>query len=89
MLEFSKEETTAANALVHRQILFNWPVVGWCTGTITRRNTSPYVSKKIEDKMEKVNFYIHYEIDDQEVKTVLRLSEYGGHDEMAWVLLKR
>ena len=37
----------------------------------------------------KVNFYIHYEIDDQEVKTVLRLSEYGGHDEMAWVLLKR
>ena len=40
-------------------------------------------------KKEKVNFYIYYPMDESEVKTVLRLSEYGGHDEMAWVLLKR
>jgi hypothetical protein len=34
-----------------------------------------------------VNFVIHYEIDDQDVKTVLRAEEYGGNDEMSWVLL--
>ena len=34
------------------------------------------------------NFYIHYEVDDDEVPTVLQLSEYGGEDEFCWVLLE-
>ena len=38
--------------------------------------------------MEKVNFYIHYEIDDDTVKTILRMSEYGGAEDMSWVLLR-
>ena len=34
-----------------------------------------------------VNFIIHYEIDDEEVKMVLRADEYGGDEDMLWVLL--
>ena len=34
------------------------------------------------------NFYIHYEVDDEEVATVLQLTEYGGEDEHAWLLLE-
>ena len=34
------------------------------------------------------NFYIHYEVDDDEVPTVLQLAEYGGEDEGCWVLLE-
>ena len=30
---------------------------------------------------------MHYEIDQETVKTVLRLEEYDGHDDMSWVLL--
>ena len=39
--------------------------------------------------MAKVNFNIFYEIDGQEVKTVLRRDEYAGDDhDCAWVLLE-
>ena len=34
------------------------------------------------------NFYIGYEVDDDEVATVLRLDEYGGEDEGSWLLLE-
>ena len=34
-----------------------------------------------------MNYTIHYEINDEEVGTVLRASEYGGDEDMAWVLL--
>ena len=34
------------------------------------------------------NFYIHYEVDDDEVATVLQLTEYGGEDEGSWLLLE-
>ena len=81
MLSFSKEEGAAADALVGEKVLFCWPVVGWCVGTITKRNLNPKVIKRVDDKMEKVNFYIHYEIDDDTVKTILRMSEYGGAEE--------
>ena len=37
--------------------------------------------------IEKVNFYIYYEIDGEEVKTVLRSAEHGGDEDGAWVLL--
>ena len=66
----------------------NWPVVGWCVGKITKRNFDARVSKKIDGQVEKVNFFIYYEIDGDEVKTVLRNSDYGGEGEGAWVLLE-
>ena len=31
---------------------------------------------------------IYYEMDGDTIKTVLRLSEYGGEDEGSWVLLE-
>ena len=37
---------------------------------------------------EKVNFINYYEIDDEEVKTVLRAAEHGGEEDGAWVLLE-
>ena len=37
--------------------------------------------------MTKVNFHIYYEIDEDEVKTVLRADEYDGDVDGSWVLL--
>ena len=87
MLAFSKE-ASGADELVDRSILYNWPVVGWCVGTIKARNTDARFSKLIEGKREKVNFIIYYEMDDEEVKTVLRAADYGGDEDGAWVLLE-
>ena len=44
MLAFSKE-ASAADELVGRSILYNWPVVGWCVGTIKARNTDGRITK--------------------------------------------
>ena len=87
MLAFSKE-ASAADELVGRSILYNWPVVGWCIGTIQARNTDGRYSKTIDGQREKVNFIIYYEIDDDEVMTVLRTVDHGGVEEGAWVLLE-
>lgn len=35
-----------------------------------------------------VNFFIHYEIDDNTSQHVLELDTYGGDGENAWVLLE-
>ena len=35
-----------------------------------------------------VNFYIHYEVDDDEVPTVLPLEAYGIDEECGWWLLE-
>ena len=37
---------------------------------------------------EVVNFYVHYEIDGDTSKHVLKLDDYGGNDENSWVLLE-
>ena len=42
----------------------------------------------MEGERIKVNFLIHYEIDQQKAKTVLRLNEYNGDEDGAWVLLE-
>ena len=39
-------------------------------------------------KREKVNFFIFYHIDSEEVKTVLRVKEYNGEEFGSWVLLE-
>jgi len=87
-LAFSKEEGASADELVGRSILFKWPVVGWCVGKIVERNRDARFYKKIEGERETVNFVIFYEIDQDSVKTVLRLEAYGGEEEASWVLLE-
>ena len=42
----------------------------------------------IEGVREMVNFLIYYELDQDTVKTPLRLADYGGSDEDAWVLIE-
>ena len=71
-----------------RSILYNWPVVGWCVGTIKARNTDARFSKTIDGQREKVNFIVYYEIDDEEVNTVLRAAEHGAEEDGAWIRLE-
>ena len=58
-------------------------------GKIVERNLDARSYKMIDGERTKVNFLVHYEIDQDTVKTVLRLEEYGGDEEGAWVLLDR
>ena len=69
--------------MVGKSILYNWPVVGWCAGQVVERNTDGRSFKTIDGERVKVNFIIFYEIDQQTVKTVLRLDDYDSE----WVLL--
>ena len=64
-------------------------MVDGVVGKITQRNFNPRISKKMEEgSMTKVNFHIYYEIDEDEVKTVLRADEYDGDGDGSWVLLE-
>ena len=56
--------------------------------TIMSRNTDARFYKTMDGAREKVNFLIFYDIDDEEVKTVLRAAEHGGDEDGAWVLLE-
>ena len=47
-------------------------------GEIVQRNQDARSFKVMEGARVKVNFLIHYEIDQQTVKTALRLDEYIG-----------
>ena len=76
-----------ADALVGRSILFNWPVIGWHPGVLQRRVTDG----RIKRNGDACNFYVFYEVDDDEVPTALRLEEYGGEEDEeygSWVLLE-
>ena len=37
---------------------------------------------------EKINFYVYYDMDEAEVKTLLRTEWYDGDEEGSWVLLQ-
>ena len=57
-------------------------VVGRCLGKITKRNMIPQVNKVLADgSRQKINFYVYYEIDQEEVKTLLLTDWYDGDDE--------
>jgi hypothetical protein len=87
-LEFSRGESAAADELVGRTLLFNWAVVGWCVGKITRRNKD--ARRKLEGQP--YNFLVHYEIDDQEAAHVLQLDMYAqanAQQKNQWTLLER
>ena len=51
---------------------------------ITQANTDG--RRKYNGEM--VNFFVHYDIDDDTSNHVLSLSDYGGDGEGAWVLLE-
>ena len=65
----------------------------WHAGTIHLHPA--YIQRRVFDGRTKrggqqCNFYIHYEVDEDEVPTVLQpslLAAYGGEDEGCWVLL--
>ena len=63
-------------------------------GKITRRNylcapsNQDSRSTLADGIRHKVNFYIYYEIDDDEVKHVLLNDWYDGEEEGSWVLLE-
>ena len=83
-LEF---KSAAATQLEGKFILFNWEAAGWCLGEITRANRD---GRRTIDKGEPANFFVYYEIDDDESKHNLQLAEHG-HQEVpnAWVLLEK
>ena len=64
-------------------ILYNWNVIGWQRGIIQRR----VYDGRIKRTNMQCNFYLWYEVDDEEVPTALRIKEHGGVDGGAWVLL--
>ena len=70
-----------------RLILVKWPSVGWCVGKIVARNLDARAYRLIDGVRSTVNFVVFYELDQETAKTVLRLDEYGGDEDGAWVLL--
>ena len=56
----------------------------WHAGILTRRN----LDGRIKRGGVTTNFYVYYEVDDDEVPTALSLEEYGGEDEGSWLLLE-
>ena len=61
-VESLQQSGDSTDELVGRTLLFNWAVVGWCVGTITRRNKD--ARRRLEGQP--YNFLVHYEIDNQE-----------------------
>ena len=74
----------SADSLIGSSILFHWPVIGWHHGLLQRRN----LDGRIKRGGGQCNFYVYYQVDDDEVPTALRLADYGGEDEGAWLLLE-
>ena len=63
-----------ATQLVGKFILCNWPAAGWCLGEITRTNTD---GRRTVEQGVPANFFVYYEIDDDECKHALALEEFG------------
>jgi len=70
---------------VGKFILFNWAAAGWCLGEITRTNTD---ARRTIDQAP-ANFFVYYEINDDESKHNLDLDMHGHQEVLgAWVLLE-
>ena len=65
-------------------MLYCWSSVGWCVGVIKEANGD---RRRTMDK-EVINFWVHYEIDDDTSAHVLTLDAYGGEGTGSWVLLE-
>ena len=59
-------------------------------GKILSRNTDARKTAKLAEdgSTAEKNFNIFYEIDGEEVGSVLRADEYGGDEDFSWVLLE-
>ena len=80
----------AGDALVGKHIMFNWEGVGWCEGIVDERNKDEEC--KIDGEEDRVNFWVHYAIDDNTSKHNLEMQFYGGGPEAdydSWVLLDK
>ena len=53
-------------------------------GTLTHRN----LDGRVKRGGASTNFFIHYEVDDDEVPTALNIDDYDGHEDGAWLLLE-
>jgi len=83
-LEF---KSATSKELVGKFILFNWAAAGWCLGEITRTNAD---GRRTVEKGMPANFFVFYEIDEDESKHALSLDEYGQREAInAWVLLEK
>ena len=77
-----------ARRLPRRQIVA-LQVAGRRLGKILSRNTDARKTAKLADgSTAEKNFNIFYEIDGEEVGSVLRADEYGGDEDFSWVLLE-
>ena len=82
-LEFKNAE---GEKLVGEYVMFNWATAGWCVGEIVRTNTD---GRRTIERGVPANFFVNYEIDDDESKHALSLDEYGQTEATnAWVLLQ-
>ena len=73
----------SAAQLVGKHILFNWAAAGWCFGEITRANTD---GRRVVAQGVPANFFVFYEIDDDESKHALSLRDYGHNGSQGEVL---
>ena len=67
-------------------MLFCWSSVGWCVGVIKEANGDR--RRKVYGEV--INFWTHYEIDDNTSAHALTRDTYGGEDtgSWSWVLLE-
>ena len=83
--EALETKNPAQQVLVGESVLYCWPSVGWCVGVIKEANTD----RRYKMKGEAINFYIHYEIDDDTSAHVLSLdTSYNGEGVVSWMLLE-
>ena len=75
----------AQEILVGQWLLYRWARVGWCVGAIKEANGDR--RRKIKD-VGVINFFVHYEIDDNTSAHMLELEKYGADDVGSWVLLE-
>ena len=72
------------HALVGRSILYHWPAIGWYPGVLQRRQ----MDGRVKRGGQTCNFYVNFEVDDDEVPSALSLDDYDAEGEGGWVLLE-
>ena len=70
--------SSVGDRLIDESILFHWEGDGWAVGTIKSRNLNPELMHKTRRKTkERVNFSVHYPVDDAEEEHVLSKLDYA------------
>ena len=84
MVRVSSDRCRMARHAAFGVSVAGWPSVGWCVGLIKEANGD----RRFKMEGEVINFFVHYEIDDNTSRHVLKLDKYGCDDVDAWVLLE-